>query len=74
MLQLMQEAGGFPAASLLSHGSAQGSSNLIYILKSLQVHGSPETTAPWMPAYETPTGLACSDAYRMRQTRKGVHC
>ncbi len=38
MLRLMQEAGGFPAASLLSHGSAQGSSNLIYILKSLQVH------------------------------------
>lgn len=37
MLQIMQEAGGFPEASLLSSGSAQGSSNLIYILKSLQV-------------------------------------
>ena len=41
MLQLMQEAGAFPAASLLSHGSAQGSSNLIYILKSLQVRAPP---------------------------------
>jgi len=53
MLQMMEEAGGFPAASLLSHQSAQGSSNLIYILKSLQVraldmckqHGVPEEVA-----------------------------
>ena len=36
LLMMQEAAGGFPG-SLLSSGSAQGSSNLIYILKSLQV-------------------------------------
>ena len=36
LLMMQEAAGGFPG-SLLSSGSAQGSSNLIYLLKSLQV-------------------------------------
>ena len=64
MLQLMQEAGGFPPASLLSHSSAQGSSNLIYILKSLQVRTSQGLSAvqPFAPhPLSRPSGGSCRD-------------
>lgn len=73
MLQLMQEAGGFPAASLLSHGSAQGSSNLIYILKSLQVRRSLETTTPQMPAHQAQTGfsLDCTHISEANLSKQG---
>ncbi len=36
-LMMIQDCAGVGAASLLSSAGAQGSSNLIYILKSLQV-------------------------------------